>query len=114
MTIGRIGAGEFAVLYPDRLGADRLEALVETLIETMMEPYQLKAHLQSVNISVGIVAMPKDGLDPVQILRRSNLALQSARASGIGGWAIFDPDMGRVADYRQWIEFRTAWRLRPR
>ena len=104
VTIGRIGAGEFAVLFPDRLGADRLEALVETLIEKMIEPYQLKAHLQSVNISVGIVAMPKDGLDPVQILRRSNLALQSARASGIGGWAIFDPDMGQVADYRQWIE----------
>lgn len=104
VTVGRIGAGEFAVLYPDHLGSDRLEALVEKLIESMMEPYQLKTHLQSVNISVGIVAMPKDGTDPVQVLRRSNLALQSARASGIGGWATFHPDMGRVADHRQWVE----------
>ena len=69
-----------------------------------MEPYQLLSHLQSVNLSVGIVAMPKDGIDPVLLLRRSNLALQNARAGGIGNWSVFHPDMGRVADYRQWIE----------
>ncbi|TIO18457.1 MAG: EAL domain-containing protein, partial [Mesorhizobium sp.] len=54
--------------------------------------------------SVGIVAMPKDGVDPVLILRRSNLALQNARAGGIGNWSVFHADMGRVADHRQWIE----------
>jgi EAL domain-containing protein (putative c-di-GMP-specific phosphodiesterase class I) len=70
----------------------------------MMEPYHLQSHLQSVSLSVGIVAMPKDGVDPVLILRRSNLALQNARASGVGNWSVFHADMGRVADYRQWIE----------
>ncbi|ODT29966.1 MAG: diguanylate phosphodiesterase [Kaistia sp. SCN 65-12] len=103
-VIGRIGAGEFAVLYPDREVTRPLEAIVEGLIETMMAPYQLSKHLQSVSVSVGIVAMPKDGTDPVLVLRRSNLALQHARASGVGDWSIFHPDMGRVADYRQWIE----------
>lgn len=103
-VIGRIGAGEFAVLYPDRDVRESLEPIVERLIETMMAPYQLSKHLQSVSVSVGIVAMPKDGTDPVLVLRRSNLALQHARASGVGNWSIFHPDMGRVADYRQWIE----------
>ncbi|CAN0581873.1 unnamed protein product, partial [Laminaria digitata] len=37
-------------------------------------------------------------------LRRSNLALQRARASGIGTWSVFHPEMSRQADYRQWIE----------
>ncbi|WP_442579713.1 putative bifunctional diguanylate cyclase/phosphodiesterase [Mesorhizobium sp. ASY16-5R] len=104
VTIGRIGAGEFAVLVPDRVAKDRLDALIDTLIERMTEPYQLKTHLQTVNLSVGIVAMPKDGVDPVLILRRSSLALQNARASGIGEWAVFQPEMGRVAEYRQWVE----------
>ena len=48
--------------------------------------------------------MPKDGVDPVLLMRRSNLALQHARASGIGNWATFEPEMGRVAEHRQWIE----------
>ena len=104
VVVGRIGAGEFAVLYPDSSGAQPIDQVVENLIETLMEPYQLLNHLQSVNLSVGIVAMPKDGTDPVLLLRRSNLALQRARASGIGNWSAFQPDMGKVADYRQWIE----------
>ncbi|TPN89544.1 bifunctional diguanylate cyclase/phosphodiesterase [Mesorhizobium sp. CU2] len=103
-VIGRIGAGEFAVLLPDREIRGSIERLIERLINEMMEPYQLQTHMQSVSLSVGIVAMPKDGVDPVLVLRRSNLALQNARASGVGNWSVFHADMGRVADYRQWIE----------
>ena len=87
-----------------RQAAKPMDRIVEELIEQLMQPYHLPTHLQSVNLSVGIVAMPKDGSDPVQLLRRSNLALQHARPSGIGNWSVFQPDMGQVADYRQWIE----------
>lgn len=104
VTIGRIGAGEFAVLYPDQLLKGSMEQLVERLLDALMQPYKLSTHLQSVSLSAGVVAMPKDGVDPVLVLRRSNLALQNARARGVGSWAVFEPDMGRVADRRQWIE----------
>ena len=104
VIIGRIGASEFAVLYPDARVLVSMEKIAEELISDLMEPYQLTSHLQSVNVSVGIVAMPKDGFDPVVVLRRSNLALQNARGGGVGNWSVFHPDMGRVADYRQWIE----------
>jgi len=102
--MGRIGAGEFAILLTEREIQGSMESLAEKLIDEMMQPYDLNSHLQSVALSVGIVAMPKDGVDPVLILRRSNLALQNARAGGVGNWSIFHADMGRVADYRQWIE----------
>lgn len=104
VVIGRIGAGEFAVLYPDHEVVGSMESIAEKLIEAMMAPYQLSTHLQSVSVSVGIVAMPKDGTDPVALLRRSNLALQHARASGVGNWSFFHAEMGKVADHRQWIE----------
>lgn len=104
VVVGRIGAGEFAILYPDQQVDGSLEAMIDRIIEELMRPYPLPSHLQSVNVSVGVVAMPKDGYDPVSLLRRSNLALQNARASGIGNWAVFHPDMGKVADHRQWVE----------
>ena len=104
VVIGRIGAGEFAVLYPDAYFNMSMDVIAERLIAELMEPYDLLTHQQSVNVSVGIVAMPKDGVDPVLLLRRSNLALQNARAAGIGNWAVFHPEIGKVADYRQWIE----------
>jgi len=101
--IGRIGAGEFAILVADGKTVS-IDRMIEKLIEKMMEPYRLTTHLQSVNLSVGMVAMPKDGRDPIVLLRRSNLALQNARAGGIGNWSVFHPEMGQIADYRQWIE----------
>lgn len=102
--IGRIGAGEFAVLLPDHQIRGTIESMIERLIDELMEPYELSSHQQSVSLSVGIVAMPKDGIDPILILRRSNLALQNARARGVGNWSVFDSEMGRVADHRQWVE----------
>ncbi|MBO6900618.1 MAG: bifunctional diguanylate cyclase/phosphodiesterase [Rhizobiaceae bacterium] len=104
IEIGRIGSGQFGVLLPDGTTPIQLDELVEQLIELMMKPYQLKTHLQSISISVGIVAMPKDGDDPIVLLRRSNLALQQARALGVASWAVFHPDMGLVAEHRQWVE----------
>lgn len=103
-VIGRIGAGEFAVLLADRELKGSVERTIEKLIDEMMEPYQLETHSQSISLSVGIVAMPKDGVDPVLVMRRSNLALQNARGGGMGNWSVFHADMGRVADHRQWIE----------
>ncbi|ESX93026.1 bifunctional diguanylate cyclase/phosphodiesterase [Mesorhizobium sp. LNJC405B00] len=103
-VMGRIGAGEFAILVWEHQLQRSMESTVETMIEEMLKPYQLDSHLQSVGLSVGIVAMPKDGVDPVLILRRSNLALQNARAGGVGNWSVFHSDMGQVADYRHWIE----------
>lgn len=103
-TIGRIGAGEFAVLYPDAYFNMSMDVVTERLIAELMEPYDLGTHQQSVNVSAGVVAMPKDGDDAPLLLRRSNLALQNARAAGTGSWAVFRPEIGAVADHRQWVE----------
>ena len=102
--IGRINAGEFAVLLPDTPKITSMDDMLGTLIGKLAEPYQLPSHLQSVNLSVGVAAIPKDGTDPAPLLRRANLALQHARASGVGNWSAFHAEMGRVAEYRQWIE----------
>ncbi|PHP69054.1 GGDEF-domain containing protein [Zhengella mangrovi] len=104
VEIGRMGAGEFVVLLPDEVMTESIDTMVEDLLAEMMRPYQMAHNPQSVNLSAGIVALPKDGQDPIVLLRRSNLALQRARASGIGTWSIFHPEMSRVADYRHWIE----------
>ena len=104
-VVGRIGPGEFAVLYPDKRLLGSMEALDEKLVDDLVAPYQLKTHLQSISLSIGVVAMPKDGIDPVLVLRRANLALQNARATNAAGaWSVFQPEMGKVADHRQWVE----------
>ncbi|MGY6710395.1 MAG: putative bifunctional diguanylate cyclase/phosphodiesterase [Rhizobiaceae bacterium] len=104
VELGRIGAGEFAVLLPDDAISQNFEDFLDNLMERLMEPYQLPSHLQSVSVSMGIVALPLDGEDPTALLRHSNLALQNARANGMGGWSAYADEMGKVAEYRHWIE----------
>lgn len=104
VEIGRIGAGEFAILLPDRPENPKVDELLETIVAELMKPFALSNHMQTLGISAGVVTMPKDGSDPVALLRRSNLALQHARAAGAGNWSVFHPEMGKVAEYRQWIE----------
>ncbi|HEV7418022.1 MAG TPA: GGDEF domain-containing protein, partial [Tianweitania sediminis] len=41
VEIGRLGAGEFGVLLPDRAEVDDIDRLIEGLVETMAAPYQL-------------------------------------------------------------------------
>jgi diguanylate cyclase (GGDEF)-like protein len=103
-TLGRIGAGEFAILLPDNVIDGSLEEFFDALLSRLAEPYQLPSHLQAISVSAGIVAVPRDGDDPVLLVRRANLALQNARMAGPGAWATYDGEMGRVADHRQWIE----------
>ena len=102
IKIGRMGAGEFAIIVDDDV--DDFGGMLDRLLELLMEPYRLKQHHQSVTVSAGVVAMPKDGRDPLQLVRRANLALQRARVDGVGGWTVFESEMGKVADYRQWVE----------
>ena len=91
VTVGRIGAGEFAVLYPDSRALASMESVAELLIEKLMEPYQLNTHLQSVNLSVGIVAMPKDGKIPrfsCCVARTLRCRMRALRGSGTGPCSI--------------------------
>lgn len=102
--IGRIGAGEFAVLIADDALGSRIDVLLDKLLIELMEPYTISTHTQVINISAGVAVTPDDGTDPIILLRRSNLALQHARAAGAGNWSIYHGEMGKVAEYRQWIE----------
>ncbi len=104
VEVGRIGAGEFAILASsDSIGLE-LDSMLEKLLVSMMAPYRISTHTQTLNISAGVISIPKDGVDPIILLRRSNLALQHARAAGAGNWSVYHGEMGKVAEYRQWIE----------
>ncbi|MEZ5810470.1 MAG: bifunctional diguanylate cyclase/phosphodiesterase [Rhizobiaceae bacterium] len=102
--IGRVGAGEFVILIDELRFDGRIEKLLDRMVAGMSEPFPLATHTQTLNISAGVISMPADGTDPITLLRRANLALQHARASGSGNWSAFHPEMGKVAEYRQWIE----------
>ena len=81
VVTGRIGAGEFAVLYPDHAGIHSIDQVVEHLIEELMVPYQLTTHLQSVNISIGVAALHAR-TSPQALIEAADVCLYAAKRSG--------------------------------
>lgn len=102
--IGRIGAGEFAILVNTTRLDSPLEIWIDRMIEALMIPFDVDSTRHAVSVSVGVVEAIEQYDDPISVLRKANLALQRARSSGRGNWSAFQPEMGQVAEFRRWVE----------
>jgi diguanylate cyclase (GGDEF)-like protein len=78
---GRIGGGEFAVVYEDvRLDED-ICALGNRLLGTFANPFKVNGSEIRVSLRVGVSVFPDDGDDPDTLLQRADSAMR-ADASG--------------------------------
>ncbi len=101
---GRLGACEFGIVIGDEFAVPALEIVLDTLVAKVSEPYLIDDRRVILSLSAGVTEIAKDHLEQAAILRRSNLALHRSRAKGRNQWTLFEPEFGRVADHRRWIE----------
>ena len=116
-TVARLGGDEFVVMLQD-LSNDPLEAaslaevVSEKLLAVCSQPYQLAGctHHSTTSIGIALFVGHKESID--ELMKRADLAMYQAKASGRNSLRFFDPEMqeaimARVAleaDLRQAIE----------
>ncbi len=103
-VLGRIGAGEFAVVVNTTKLQTPLEVWLDKISDALMSPYNIGETRHAISLSMGVVEAMEQYEDPISVLRKSNLALQRARSLGRGAWCAFQPEMGQVAEFRRWVE----------
>ena len=91
-TVARLGGDEFAVLLEDLRGLDDALGAAERLRRRFDEPFDLDGSQVVVSASIG-VALAHDSLDPVELLRRADLAMYRVKERGKDGTMFFDPQM---------------------
>ena len=101
---GRLGACEFGIVLGDEDVSPALEILLDRLINEISAPYMIEERRVNLTVSTGVTEFGLEKLEQTAILRRANLALHRARSKGRNLWSIFEPELGRVADYRRWLE----------
>lgn len=81
--LARLGGDEFAVLLADggRAGAD---AVSVKLREVLAEPLTIEGIALHSRVSIGIAVYPNDGADLPTLLRKADIAMYQAKASGQG------------------------------
>ncbi|GAA0797403.1 putative bifunctional diguanylate cyclase/phosphodiesterase [Spirilliplanes yamanashiensis] len=98
-TVARFGGDEFALLVhaPNRRYA---EGVAERVVAAMDEPFMLDERELHIGASVGLACVDEAAAgDAEQLMRDADLAMYRAKATGGGGWAVYDPQMhARVVD----------------
>ena len=106
--LSRLGGDEFAIVIEDVDGAEA-SRLAERLVAELRRPFQLENVRLHIDASIGIAHAPHDATDPVQLLRRADVAMYQAKAAG-GGYAISSPfrDAERVQRFSLAEDLRQA------
>ena len=79
----RLGGDEFAVLL-DGAGHEQADAVAVKLCAALAEPFALEDIAVHSSVSIGIALFPHDGHDLGTLLRKADIAMYKAKASGDG------------------------------
>lgn len=108
-TVARLGGDEFVVLLSGLEGkrttvVRQTRALAEKLRQLLAEPMLLDGHQLQVTPSIGIALIPDHGDTPADLLKRADIALYRAKASGRNCIQLFRNTMQKAASDRLRLE----------
>jgi diguanylate cyclase (GGDEF)-like protein/PAS domain S-box-containing protein len=108
-TVARLGGDEFVVMLEDLHGkpdeaAAQAELVGEKILAMFNQPFQLGDHEHHATPSIGVTLFDcrTDNVD--DLLKRADLAMYQAKASGRNTIRFFDPDMQTVVTARVALE----------
>ncbi|HEX2725825.1 MAG TPA: GGDEF domain-containing phosphodiesterase, partial [Beijerinckiaceae bacterium] len=76
----------------------------ERLLQALSAPLNIEGHRVHITASIGVALAPHDGLDPDELLKKSDMALYAAKADGRGVFRFFEPAMDDAAQARRALE----------
>ncbi|HJV52759.1 MAG TPA: EAL domain-containing protein [Noviherbaspirillum sp.] len=91
--VARLGGDEFVIIQKDVLQPDASETLARKLIIELGRPYEIESHEVVSGTSVGISLYPSDARNPVDLLKRADLALYRAKNAGRHNFQFYTPDL---------------------
>lgn len=109
-NVTRFGGDEFVVLLDDLPALDTAasaELIGRRLVESAACPVEVEGHLIRPSVSVGI-AIAEPDITPEELMRRADLALYRAKATGRRRAATYDPDLN--VDTRQLLDLELELR----
>jgi diguanylate cyclase (GGDEF)-like protein/PAS domain S-box-containing protein len=108
-TLARLGGDEFIVIAE---GADHQSAvrIARRLQRSLAEPLHLLGQAYQVGASIGIAFYPADGATPDDLIKRTDIAMYQAKASG-GGYRLYHAEMGAELEKRLAVAQRLGHEL---
>jgi diguanylate cyclase (GGDEF)-like protein len=97
--MARLGGDEFGILLPDLPSEQVAVRIAQRLLEELEQPVSVEGLALDVSGSVGIAMFPRHADDADTLLRRSDVAMYSAKEAG-GGYEVYADEMDRHSPHR--------------
>ena len=89
-TVARLGGDEFGILLHGAVGPGHADAVAESLLARLREPFVVDATTLQVGGSIGLARHPEHGSDVETLIQRADIAMYAAKAAS-SGHATFEP-----------------------
>ena len=93
-AVGRLGGDEFVALLPEVGDEPDAQRVADRILEAMREPIFVAGQECFVTASVGLAMFPRDGLNLVDLMRNSDVAMYAAKQAGRNAAAVYSPQLG--------------------
>lgn len=101
---GRMGGDEFVALVQSPNAVVKIEQIANRLIETLSQPFNLRAAEVEIGASIGIARYPQDSHKLEDLLKFADLAMYRAKHSGRNQLVFYQPEMIRQIEYRREVQ----------
>jgi diguanylate cyclase (GGDEF)-like protein/PAS domain S-box-containing protein len=98
-TVARLGGDEFILLLHDAPQGHLSDTMLQKIIDSLTQPYQLGNQELVVTCSVGVSLFPKDSAEVQQLLKQADIAMYRAKECGRNRIQFYEPAMdARIAE----------------
>jgi predicted signal transduction protein with EAL and GGDEF domain len=102
----RLGGDEFVALLPEVIDERDAEIVAQRVLEQMRAPIHVGGQDCFVTASVGIALFPRDGLNVVDLMRNSDVAMFAVKAQGRNAATVYRPQLASRG--REKLELESA------
>jgi len=102
-VVARLGGDEFGILF-DAAGEEAAVMACDRIVAACDGTHQVFGNSVQSGASAGLVVVEGTGCDPIDALRRADLALNDAKRAGRGVTRLFDESMDEGIRFRRRVE----------
>ncbi|ABE55024.1 diguanylate cyclase/phosphodiesterase with PAS/PAC sensor(s) [Shewanella denitrificans OS217] len=101
--LARLNGDEFALLLPNKLNAEELSELAQSINQLISERFVIDQQVLYTTVSIGIARYPADSNSVSALLNCASQAMYSAKEKGRNGFQFFDQQMQLKAERTAYI-----------
>ena len=109
-TLARLGGDEFVIILNELQSTEDVISVVEKIVLSFEEPFQLSNYEVNTTVSVGVCMFPHDGIDVDSLMKAADAAMYKAKEVGRNTYEFYEVELNQLAIRRHQLanELRQA------